>query len=129
MVVVITSSPFLFPFTVQITEGRSNWVTSEIVYCYRLVCAHATLTRTQRSRSSSGVRFSNAYAHNGRSIELGFILYWSRKSLYQFTFEIFNTITTGSISNVFRFRSKIQYRHFLKANRFIKLKRYRIYIF
>lgn len=40
--------PFLFPFTAQIAEGRSKWVTSEIVYCYRLVGAHAILTRTHR---------------------------------------------------------------------------------
>lgn len=44
--VKIAPSPFLFPFTAQITEGRPNWVTSEIVYCYRLVCAHATYTHT-----------------------------------------------------------------------------------
>lgn len=37
----MTPGPFLF-LAAQIVEGRSNWVTSEIVYCYRLVCAHAT---------------------------------------------------------------------------------------
>lgn len=118
----ITLSPFLFPFTVQITEGRWNWVTSEIVYCYRLVCAHATLTLTLQLH----IRFSNAYAHSEPPIQIRVHPLLVSEVLKLVDLRIFNAVTGLGFKRL-PLSYEIEHGHFPKVNEFLNLKRYRIY--